>query len=366
MEALRNAGDSSLFINDFSNSNKFYKQALRFVSSLRRDNDYYYILFSSLSFLCLFLEGKQDEGLTFLKEIRKNVDSDYFKQSPQIGLVKDIIIAIRDKNDQYLKKIEREFNQFTYNEGEKNLLKLVLALAKALNSLKTELILDKDQYTTRDIINLTINLDTSQIIDVSKYPFYNYEFKKVTISNIVTSFSDNITAQKKPDLPLTLKPGENHDFKFALKSHFQLEKPFIGPIVLTCEFDDKFITFYEYSEKILPNIISPPPSLDISMKNLRPPLIGQTFPMEFLIENKSEGDALELEINIEFPEELKVMRGTTKKQIYTLSSNDSITWELSLRPSEVGDYNIKMDLKFKDPDQNQIEDIKNFPFSIKL
>jgi hypothetical protein len=102
------------------------------------------------------------------------------------------------------------------------------------------------------------------------------------------------------------------------------------------------------------------------MENLRPPLIGQTFPLEFLIENKSEGDALELELNIEFPKELKVMRGTTKKQIYSLSSNDTIAWELSLRPSEAGDYNIKMDLKFKDPDQNQIEETKNFPFSIKL
>ena len=81
--------------------------------SLRRENDYYYILFSSLSFLCLFLEGKQDQGLTFLKEIRKNVDNDYFKESPQISLVKDIIIAVRDKNDQYLTKIEREFNQYS-------------------------------------------------------------------------------------------------------------------------------------------------------------------------------------------------------------------------------------------------------------
>ncbi len=366
MEAMRNAGDSSLFINDFSNSNKFYKQALKFVPSLRRDNDYYYILFSSLSFLCLFLEGKQAQGLTFLKEIRKNVDNNYFKESPLIALVKDLLISIRDKNDQYLKKIEKEFGQYDFSEGEKKLLKIDLALAKVLNSLKTKLILDRDQYTTRDIINLTINLDTSPIIDVSKYSFYNYEFKKLTISNIVTSFSDNITAQKKPVLPLTLKPGEKCDFKFALKPHFQVEKPFIGPIILTCEFNDNLIVYYEGPEIILPNIISPPPSLDISMENLRPPLIGQTFPLEFLIENKSEGDALELELNIEFPNELKVMRGTTKKQIYSLSSNDTISWELSLRPSEAGDYTIKMDLKFKDPDQNQIEETKNFPFSIKL
>jgi hypothetical protein len=102
------------------------------------------------------------------------------------------------------------------------------------------------------------------------------------------------------------------------------------------------------------------------MKNLRTPLIDQSFPMEFYIENHSEGDALDLYLEIQFPEQLKVMRGTTKKQIYSLSSNDKITWEITLKPIEMGDYTINMDLKFKDPDQNLIEEKKIFPFSIKL
>jgi hypothetical protein len=43
-----------------------------------------------------------------------------------------------------------------------------------------------------------------------------------------------------------------------------------------------------------------------------------------------------------------------------------MTWEIALKPIEAGDYNIKMDIKYKDPDQNQIEETKNFPFPIKL
>ncbi|HEY0087942.1 MAG TPA: hypothetical protein VGB37_03810 [Candidatus Lokiarchaeia archaeon] len=117
---------------------------------------------------------------------------------------------------------------------------------------------------------------------------------------------------------------------------------------------------------IKPKIISPLPSLDVSMKALKPPLIDQTFPMEFLIENKSAGDALELELNANFPEQLKVIRGTIKKQIYSLNSNDKMTWEISLKPSEPGDYVIKMNISFKDPDQNQIQENKEFPFPIKL
>ncbi len=60
------------------------------------------------------------------------------------------------------------------------------------------------------------------------------------------------------------------------------------------------------------------------------------------------------------------MRGTTKKQIYSLSSHEKITWEISLKPIETGDYTIKMNIKFKDPDQNLIEETKSFPFAIKM
>ncbi len=368
IETLRNAGDSSLLIDDFSTSSKFFKNTIRYIPDLRKveNRNLYYLFYSTLSYLCLFLEGKQDQGLDFIKEIRKEVESDYFKESPYIGLIKNLTIAIRDKNESYLTKIEQDFNQYDFSQAEQKLLKTVLALANAYISLKTNLKLDKDQYTTRDIITLTLNIDSTPIVDVSKYSFYDYSFKKLKITNITMSLSDNITPQKKPELPITFNPGEEHDFQFLLKPHFQVAEPSIGPFVITCELDDKFIVYRKDLEIIKPNIISPPPSLEVSMKNLRPPLIGQSFPMEFLIENKSEGDALELNVVLEFPNQLKVMRGTTKKQIYSLSSNENITWEISLKPLEAGDYLIKMDINFKDPDQNLIEETKSFPFAIKM
>ena len=368
IEALRNAGDSSILINDFSTSNKFFKNTIRFIPDLRKveNRNLYFLFFSTLSYLCLFLEGKQDQGLDFIKEIRKDVESEYFKDSPYISLIKNLTIAIRDKNESYLNKIEQDLNQYDFSEAEQKLLKLVLALANANISLKINLSLDKDQYTTRDIINLTLNLDSTPIIDVSKYPFYDYNFKKLKITNITMSLSDNITPQKKPALPITLNPGENYDFMFALKPQFQVDDPFIGPFVVTCELDDIFLVYRKDSETIRPNIISPPPSLDISMKNLRPPLIDKSFPMEFLIENKSEGDASEISIITKLPQQLKLIRGALKKQMYSLSSNDKITWEINLKPIEAGDYIIELCIEFKDPDGNKYEEIKKFPLAIKL
>ncbi len=145
-----------------------------------------------------------------------------------------------------------------------------------------------------------------------------------------------------------------------------MENPSIGPILLTSELNGTLKFSYNYSELLYPTLISPPPTLDISTKNLRPPLIGQSFPLEILIENNSEGEALDLDIEIEFPENLKVMRGTLKKQIYSLRSNENMKWEINLKPLEAGDYNIKIKTMFKDPDQNLITEIKEFPLSIKL
>lgn len=366
--ALRNAGDCSLYIEEHSDANKFFKKTLNYIHYLKEGEkrDYIYILFSSLSYLCLFLEGKQGQGLGLIKEIKKKVDSDFFKESPMISLIKNLTLAIRDKNKEYLKKIIKDFKRYNYYEAEEKLLKEVLVIAQSHISLKTNMNIDKDQYTTKELINLKIDIDTQPLKEISQDPFYNYKIEKIKILNIGLELSENIIAQEKPDLPVTLNAGDICTLEFFIKPHFQVEEPFIGPISLNCEVDDKFTFILQEKEIIKPIIVSPPPSLEISIKSLRPPLIGKTFPLEILIENKSEGDALELNIDVEFPKELKIMRGTTKKQVYSLSSNDNITWELNLKPLEAGDYTIKMDIKFKDPDQNEIEELKTFPFSIKL
>lgn len=368
LKALRNAGNASLSIAEYLDANKFFKKALNYISELKRSEirDLNYILFSTLSYLCLFTEGKQDQGLTLLKQIKKNVNDTYFKENQLISLVKDLVIATRDKNKKYLDKVELVIDKYKLRKAELKLIKDVLVVANSHILMETKLSLDKDQYTTKDIINLTVSVDTSSLREISKNPVYNYKIKEIRIANIGLALSENITPQKKPKISIKLKPGEKHDFQYELKPHFQIDNPFIGPILLSCVIDEKFIFYLQEKEVLIPNLISPPPSLDISIEALRTPLIDKSFPLEILIENSSEGDALELELDIEFPEELKVIRGTIKKQIYSLNSNENMKWELSLKPLEAGDFNIKMDVTFKDPDGNVIEETKNFPFSIKL
>ncbi|MFX1315852.1 MAG: hypothetical protein ACFE9T_08305 [Promethearchaeota archaeon] len=368
IDSLRNAAGTSLFNNHFIEAFDFYKSALNYVPNLKNSHDryYYLLLFSCLSYLSLLIKGRQEDGLNLIKKFKNYVDDTYFKENELVKLVKDLTIALKDKNNKYLEKIEHDFVKFKFREPENTLVKKALVLTNTHNSLKMNLSLDKEIYTTNDLITITLEIDTNPLIEISNHVFYNYKIEELKISKIGIKLSDNFTTQEKPVIPLILKPGIIQNLKFKIKPHFQLENPFIGPIFLDSELDGNLNFYLETSQILTPKLISPPPTLDISIRNLRPPLIGKTFPLEILLENKSEGEAIDLNLELSFPEEIKVMRGTLNKQIYSLRPNENLKWEINLKPLEAGDYIIKINLEFKDPDQNQIKESKEFPFSIKL
>lgn len=364
LDNIRFAGDASILSHDYLKAYKFFKTGLKYIPNVS-NQAFNYILFASLSYLSLFIKGKQDLGLNLLKEIKKKVDNALFKDNPLVILVKNLTIAVRDKKKDYLDKVEQDFDKYKFREEEEQLMKEVLVIAKTHISLETQLILDRDKYTTKDLIKLTLKIDSKSLIEISNYPFYNYSIKELKITNMGVALSDNLINQEKPQLPIIIKPGDAFQMDFIIRPNFQMDNPFIGPILLTCEMDDKFIFFLK-TQLIVPNLISPPPTLEISLQNLRTPLLDQTFPMEILVENKSQGEALDITIEAEFPNEIKIMRGLTKKQIYALRSNENISWEIALKPTQPGDYEFNFHVHFKDPDQNVIEDIRKFPFSIQM
>ncbi len=365
--SLRNAGNVCLFVNDFSEAHDYFKNALDYIPYLKnaRNRNYNYILFSTLTYFCLFVKGQQEQGLNLIKKVKKKVDNGYFKENPLIRLVKNLTVATRDINEKYIDNIEDNFEEYEFREAEEKFLKEIMVVAKSQISIATKLKTDKDEYVTNELINLTLSIDASRLLKISAHPYYNYTINKLKVTKLGLTLTDNLTAHEKPSLPLEIKPGQEIQANFVVKPQFQRNESIIGPILLTCELDDKF-TFFVKTNELKPKLVSPPAFLEISTKNLRPPLIGQTFPYEILIQNNSKGEALEIDINVDFPKKLKMMRGTTKKQIYSLRMNEKIAWQISLKPIEAGDYVIGVFIKFKDPNGNLIDDTKKFPLSVKM
>ena len=367
IELLRHSGDACLYADKFVEANQIYKEVLSIIPKLKseRDRNSNYVMFSVLSYLCSFLKGNPDEGLDFLKRIKKKVNKEFFKENPLIKLVSEITISLRDNQIKYVEKIKKNIGSYKFREAEIKLLKSVLLLINLKLLVKSTVNLDKETYTTNESINLTLNFDTSRLPEILKDSYYQFELRDFEITKISISLSDNLTTNKKPSVPFVVDVGKESRIEFVFKPHFQVDNPLIGPMLFTCELNKNLIFMYE-TQSLIPKLTSPPAALLASIKNLRPPLIDKTFPLEILIENKSKGEALDVKIDVEFPEKLKIMRGTTKKQIYSLRTNEDLTWEINLKPLEAGDYIIKMNIRFMDPDQNLIEETNEFPFSIKL
>ncbi|MBN1799924.1 MAG: hypothetical protein JW891_00360 [Candidatus Lokiarchaeota archaeon] len=367
LSSLRNAGDVCILSENFLNAHKHFNTAIKLVGRLNgeKDKEFNYLLFSSLSFLCYLTVGRPDQGLTLVKRLKKNVRNEVFKDNPQIRLVKDLTIALRKKERGYLDKIEQEFSKYKFNEIEATLAKKALVTANAQVVLSSKLTLDKDQYSFNDKIHVSLELDTNPLSNISKHPFYDYEIKSLKIKKIDIVSSDNLSIQKKPIPPIDVPIGEKQLFEIEFKINFQIDEPYVGPINLTCEMDE-LLTFYVESKVNKPEILSPPSKLEISTRNLRPPLIDQTFPFEMTVENVGEGETFDVRIDVEIPEQLKVMRGTTSKQIYSLRMHENMKWEIQIKPIEAGDFQIKATIKFKDSDQNEMEQVQEFFLSIKL
>jgi len=363
----RLAGDCCLYAKNYIEAKKIYRDSLSLISKERNSSnkELNFVLFPVLTYLCTSIESKYEEGLDFIKKFQKKVDGEFFKNAPLIQLVTDLTIALRNNDKTLLVKIRGNVDNYKLTPIEKILLKKALFIANSLLNLSSSINLDKNSYTTNDIINLKLSVKTDVISQISNDKFFEHKLKSIKITQIHFKLSDNLSLNKKPKLPIDITIGSDIELDFVLKPHFQMDDPYIGPLSLTFELDDLLYFVYD-TDVIKPTLISPLPSLDLSLKNLRPPLIGQSFPLEVLIENRSEGEALGVNINIEFPEELKVMRGTINKQIYSLRKNEDMKWELSIKPTEAGDFTIIFHIKFNDPDQNLIELTQEFPYSIKM
>ncbi len=367
IELFRQSGEACLRANKFIDANPIYKEALNLIPKLKREGDRNsnYVIFSVLSYLCSYVKGTPNEGLEFLKRTSKKVNKEFFKEHPLIKLVSEITLALRDTELKYVKKIKDNIGNYKFREVELKLLKYILLITHIKLSIITTFKLDKESYTTNEILNLDLNFDTKSLVEIINDSFYQFELNQFIITKFLINLSDNLATNNKPSVPLPLDIGKETHLQFKIKPHFQVDNSRIGPMVLTCELNNDLIFLYE-TQSIIPNLVSPPATLTASIRNLRPPLLDQTFPLEITIENQSEGEALDLKLNVEFPEQLKIMRGTTNKQIYSLRSNEDIKWEINLKPLEAGDYVIKILIMFVDPDQNKIEEIKEFPFSIKM
>ena len=158
LEFLRKTGNASLLSNDIPQANEIFREAINYIPNLRSSSDrnQNFVLFSFLSYLCFFIKGEQEEGLKIVKKIKSFVDDAYFKENSLIHLVTNLTMVIKEKENKYVERIQKDIVSFKFREAELLLAKQALKIAQTYANLLIDLKLEKDVYTTNEKINLIL------------------------------------------------------------------------------------------------------------------------------------------------------------------------------------------------------------------
>jgi hypothetical protein len=274
-------------------------------------------------------------------------------------------MTIIERDQQELASIEENISKFKFRDSELRVILRAIVLAKVHVALQFELNFDRTQYITDETIEFTCMVDAGQLANIPVPPNIDLSIAEINIQDIGVVLSENLSVKRKPTVPFALHAGEKCPLDFQLRANYPLDSAFVGPIVLTCQVGEAI--FFAKSESQSLVVTSPPAKLGVFMKPNGTPLIGKTFPMEVTVSNDSEGEATNIEIELEFPENLRLMRGLAKKTLYSIAAHNKLSFQVSLQPLEPGEAPIKVTMTFKDADGNVIgPNSAELPFEINL
>lgn len=357
----RNAANECILLGDFERANKYYQIATKYY--LKEDQIFDSILNGSYAFLTLFVQGHQDKALDYIKRVRSNVPFEEFRENQLVQLVRSLTVAIVDKKFEELETIQANLTRFKFRPAEEQLIRQAVKLARTHVTLDLTLHVPRDEYTLEEIIDFTLDVDASHLTPDL--------YREVVVKDLGVTTSENLSLKGKPALPITIPFGNAATLKFKARVNFPEDDTHLGPILLTCVLGENtpqpVLRFFAKSPIARFQTVSPPAKIGIHLEELAPPVINQTFPLEVTLSNESEGEAVQVQVDLEFPPELRLMRGTAKKSIYSMAPNQEFKFQLQLKPKEPGEFPIKVTMEFQDANGNHVgPKTVALPFAINL
>jgi tetratricopeptide (TPR) repeat protein len=351
-DSLRSSAQACIQLEDYQKAVEYYDTAAKnILKSARKDVESKSILAASFGFLCQFITGQHEKGIGFIKRIKAYVDLKEFTEHKLIRLVKGLTLAILNKDASALNLLKKEYQRASYESAESKLIRNALVVATSYLLLEANINLEKDELINEEILNFTLDFNLKPLHDMKKDKILKYDFKKVTIQELSVHVSDNLNLSNKPDFPLDIFE-ETARLPFSARANFP-GKAFVGPINFKFSLDEKFELRLKTDKRDL-LIKSPAAKLGIDLIPMENPIINQTFLMDVKVSNPSDADIVNIEVEFEFPTNLRLMRGTSAKKIYQLIRNENFTYQISLKALEPGVHKIKAIVSFQDADGNMV------------
>jgi len=350
----RKAANCCLFLSDISKARDYFDITAKSVlKSDMKNKEEMATENVCFAFMCHFILGEQEEAINSIKRFGSLFESDIFGEHILMRLVHNLSNTVLNKNEQYIKKIVKNIQPDNYSFAESRLIQHAFLVTYATLKTRFTLNLTENEIERDTIVEIPSLLDIIGINEIEKNKNFPSKIDSLSIVNIEFNLSENMTIKEKPSIPTEIefnKKGD-HVIPFKFRTNYP-GKAHIGPIKLTLEINKKF-RYYAISDTKQLKITSPAAILGINLIPQKTPVINQSFPLQVVVSNNSDGDAMEIDILFEFPDEnIRMMRGTMDKKIYALSPNENIKWQILIKASDVGELPIKTTVSFKDGDGN--------------
>jgi tetratricopeptide (TPR) repeat protein len=364
----RLAANCCLMLENYSKARDYYDiSAKSYLKCDAKNKNDLAAISVAFAFLCLFLMGQQDNALEYVKRFKSELDPDVFGSNLLIKLARNLSNAIYNESEKYLDEILADYPHFKFRASESNLIRHAVLIAMLAVHMKFKLDDNTTEFIMDRLVSVNGLVNCDRIKEMETNSIIPHKFKSIIIKDIAIDVGDNLSVKERPQFPISVDLSNFSLIKLPVvyRTNFP-GKGYIGPVMITIEMDGKF-NFFLKTKRLPINIASPQAILGVEYIALKTPVINQTFPIQVILSNKSDGEAVEIEIELEFPESLRMIRGTFKKTIYSLRPNEQFKFELQVKASEAGQIPVKNTIKFKDPDGNLKEPIIiELPIEINL
>nr|MDO8116779.1 hypothetical protein [Candidatus Sigynarchaeota archaeon] len=361
-----------LHMNDFKTAADYYNVATKFALKDPKGDPVFILIVAGMYAFLTFIEAEHEKAREFLKRVLGMFDADRAKDK----LIYDLLrVFFKGTNDT---KLESGSNPVAdgkqcMKEGllpvEIDAINLVLNVRKLADDVKITFSIEspkkKEKILEGDDIAACISID----LDVGAHvlPELTKIASHATIAAIIVEKSNALSLVSKFDLPATVPLGKSIALQEVFRSYNAGDNE-IGPVLIEMRLGTS-ITIKKTLDSRSIKIHGQPVAMDVEYEPLQEPLVGKPFPLRIDVLNKSRGDASDLEIEVQIPEDLpiRLVRGTLKKKFFRLNAGDATSWEIQLRPDETGTFVLNVVLNYKDGDGHPVGPVINtMPIEIKM
>ncbi|MBN2152816.1 MAG: hypothetical protein JW839_15300 [Candidatus Lokiarchaeota archaeon] len=346
-------GKVALMLGNYKDAADYYNVAAKYALKDHKPDPAAVLHASAMYCFLTYLQAEYEKSTEFLKRILGMFDTGKVNSSHIFSILRDFYKPGLGKRIQKINVSDGDLGKEGFSDEEVQAIKTATSARATLDASSFTFTLqppggDPGYVAGEEIVS---TLDVQMAIDGALESLS----KPVSIKDIVVEKSSDLTIIKHFPSPVEVPTSGRVVLNEEFRSYHAGSNE-IGPLEVELAIGQVLLKKKVPGKKF--TIHGRPVNMVIAFEKLQEPLVGKPFPLRIEITNDSRGDASNVEVEVELPDEqLQVVRGTLKKKFLALAGGESGSWEVQLVPVQEGKSQVKVMVNYKDSNGKQAEPV---------